>query len=248
MPMSNRNAIFAHYPSVEQLLAAPDLEVERVLLRYVVEYCANGMHPMVTRDSISSGLFDSGGYDYSIQARSDVQRVIARAWKGLDYASYIEEPDPDNGKNGYRVPSAKGKSARAATDYTGVRMRSNFTRDMFHPALPDAAWNAFTVGDYDTAIFEAFKSLEVAARTKGGFTTGDFGAALMKKAFDPDTGPLRDKAASRGRRIARCELFTGAFGEIRNPKGHNDPTITDAVVAAEELMAAGVLRRIVDGA
>jgi hypothetical protein len=205
--------------------------------RHVVEYCANGMHPM-----ISNGLFDSGGYAYSIQARSDVQRVIARAWKGLDYAGYIEEPDPDNGKNGYRVPSAKGRSAHAATDYTGVRMRSNFIRDMFHPALPDAAWNAFTVGDYDTAIFEAFKSLEVAARTKGGFTTGDFGAALM------NTGPLRDKAASRGRRIARCELSTGAFGEIRNPEGHNDPTITDTVVAAEELMAAGVLRRIVDGA
>jgi hypothetical protein len=76
----------------------------------------------------------------------------------------------------------------------------------------------------------------------------DFEAPLMKRAFDPDTGPLRDKAALRGRRVARCELFTGAFGEIRNPKGHNDATITDAVVAAEELMAAGVLRRIVDSA
>ena len=129
-----------------------------------------------------------------------------------------------------------------------MRTRSKFTRDMFHPALPDAAWNAFAIGDYDTAIFEAFKPLEVAVRTKGGFGTTDFGAALMKKAFDPDSGPLRDKAAPRGRRIARCELFTGAFGELRNPKGHNDPTISDALVAAEELMAAGVLRRIVDNA
>ena len=111
-----------------------------------------------------------------------------------------------------------------------------------------AAWNAFTVGDYDAAVFEAFKSLEVAVRTKGGFASTDFGAALMKKAFEPDTGPLRDKAAPRPRQKARCALFTGAFGEIRNPKGHNDPTITDALVAAEELMAARVLRRIVDNA
>ncbi len=94
----------------------------------------------------------------------------------------------------------------------------------------------------------AFKSLEVAVRTKCGFSTTDFGALLMKKAFDPDSGPLRDKAAPRARQRARCELFTGAFGEIRNPKGHNDPTITDALVAAEELMAAGVLRRIVNNA
>ena len=69
----------------------------------------------------------------------------------------------------------------------------------------------------------------------------------MKKAFDPNDGPLRDKAAPPTRQKARCDLFTGAFGEIRNPKGHNDPTITDALVAAEELMAAGVLR-IVDNA
>jgi len=98
------------------------------------------------------------------------------------------------------------------------------------------------------AAFEAFKSVEVAVRTKAGFTTTDFGAPLMKKAFDPNSGPLRDKAAPPARQKARCDLFTGAFGEIRNPKGHNDPTITDALVAAEELMAAGILRRIVDNA
>ena len=223
-------------------------EVERILLRYIVEYCADGMHPTVTRDSISNGLFDTNGYPYSAKARADVARVIGRAWKALDDIGFIEEPDSYNGKNGFRVPSAKGKSAYAVADYVGARMRSKFTREMFHPALPDAAWNAFTVGDYDMAVFEAFRSLEVAVRTKGGFASTDFGAALMKKAFAPDTGPLCDKAAPRHRQKARCELFTGAFGEIRNPKGHNDPTITDALVAAEELMSAGVLRRIVDGA
>jgi hypothetical protein len=102
-------------------------------------------------------------------------------------------------------------------------MRTKFTREMFHSSLPDAAWNAFSVGDYDTTIFEAFKSLEVAVLNKGGFASTDFGAALMKKAFDP-------------------------VGEIRNPKGHNDPTITDTLIAVEELMTAGVLRRIVDNA
>ncbi len=248
MPRPNNNAIIAQYPGPEQLLAAPASEVERILLRHIIEYCRDGMHPMITRDSISTGLFDANGYPYSAQARADVQRVVGRAWKALDDSGFIEEPDPDNGKNGYRVPSATGKEAFASTDYVGARMRSKFTREMFHPGLPDAAWNAFTVGDYDTAVFEAFKSVEVAVRTKGGFTNTDFGAPLMKKAFDPNTGPLRDKTAPPARQKARCDLFTGAFGEIRNPKGHNDPTITDALVAAEELMAAGILRRIVDNA
>jgi uncharacterized protein (TIGR02391 family) len=247
MPRQN-NAITIHYPTAEQLLAAPAHEIERVLLSHVVEYCADGMHPMVTRDSISSGLFEANGYTFSIKTKSDVQRVIGRAWKALEDAGFIEEPDPYNGKNGFRVPSAEGRSAHAAADYIGVRMRSKFSREMFHPALPDAAWNAFAAGDYDTAVFEAFKSVEVAVRAKGGYTDRDFGSVLMKKAFDPENGPLRDKSASRLRRNARCDLFAGAFSEIRNPKGHNDPTITDAIVAAEELMTAGVLRRIVDNA
>jgi hypothetical protein len=34
----------------------------------------------------------------------------------------------------------------------------------------------------------------------------------------------------------------------RNPKAHGDPTITDPLVAVEELMAAGMLQRIVDAA
>jgi Protein of unknown function (Hypoth_ymh) len=245
MPNPFVNTIIAHYPSIEQLRAAPELEIERTLLHCVVEYCADGMHPMITRDAIPTLLLEAGGYAYSVQTKSDLERVIAKAWKGLEDGGLIEEPDSHNGKNGYRVPSAKGRNAQAATDYTGVRMRTKFTREMFHPSLPDAAWNAL---DYDTAIFGAFKSLEVAVRNKGGFASTDFGAALMKKAFDPDNGPLRDRAAPRSRRVARCDLFTGAFGEIRNPKGHNDPTITDTLIAVEELMTAGVLRRIVDNA
>jgi uncharacterized protein (TIGR02391 family) len=246
MPNTFINVIIAHYPTIEQIRVAPELEVERVLLRAVVEYCADGMHPMVTRDAIPTLLLEADGYAYNAQARSDLGRVIARAWKALENAGFIEEPDSYNGKNGFRVPSAEGRQAQKATDYIGVRMRTKFTREMFHPSLPDAAWNAFSVGDYDTAVFEAFKSLEVAVRTKGGFSNTDFGAALMKKAFDPNSGPLRDQAATRNRRLARCELFTGSFGEIRNPKGHNDPTITDTLVAVEELMTAGMLRRIVD--
>ncbi len=55
-------------------------------------------------------------------------------------------------------------------------------------------------------------------------------------AFPPD----RDRCAG--------ELFTGAFGELRNPKAHGDPTITDPLVAVEEMMAVGTLQRIVDNA
>jgi len=58
---------------------------------------------------------------------------------------------------------------------------------------------------------------------------------------------LRDQAGSLNRRKARQKLFEGALGEIRNPKAHSDPVITDTLTAVEEMMTAGALLRIVGG-
>lgn len=44
-----------------------------------------------------------------------------------------------------------------------------------------------------TAIFNAFKEVEVAVRQAGGFTANDLGTALMKEAFQANVGPLTDK-------------------------------------------------------
>jgi hypothetical protein len=63
----------------------------------------------------------------------------------------------------------------------------------------------------------------------------------MQKALDEKSGPLTDMSAP-SRQNRRCEVFTGTFGELRNPKAHGDPTITDPLVAVEEIMTAGTLR------
>jgi uncharacterized protein (TIGR02391 family) len=183
-----------------------------------------------------------------------VEKAISRAWRALEKADFIEEPDPDNGKNGYRVATESGRAAIMDVDFGATKVRSMVTREMFHPSLPDAAWNAFRVGDYDTAVFEAFKAVESAVRKKfdqrkpGALTETDYGNMLMTKAFNPDNGPLTCMAAPRTRREARRDLFKGALGELRNPKAHQDPTIIDTLIAAEEMMTAGVLMRIVDDA
>jgi hypothetical protein len=56
MPNSFINAVIAQNPTIEQLRAAPGLEVERVILRCILEYCADGMHPMLTRDAVPTLL------------------------------------------------------------------------------------------------------------------------------------------------------------------------------------------------
>lgn len=238
--------IIDEYPSPGQLLALSEVDLERIVLRYVVEISNDPMCRMATRDALSNGLFERGGYEYDATMRTNVARAIARAWKAIENDALIEEPDSYNGKNGYRIASPKGREANSQFDFAAAKARNQFSREMFHPSLPDAAWNALRAGDHDTAVFEAFKGVESAVRKKAGLGEADFGWQLMEKAFDPDNGPLTDKTARKSKRVARRDLFKGAFGEIRNPKAHGDPTITDPQVAVEEMMTAATLQRIVD--
>ena len=236
----------------DALLSATEIEVERALLRVYQEHTDNPLRRMVTAQSIANELFETAGYPYDVGKRNNVDRLIGKVSKRLEDAGLIEEPDSYNGKNGFRVVSEEGRKAVGNIDFVAAKIRSQFSREIFHPSLPNAAWNAFRSGDYDTAVNEAFKALESSIRKKclGQNSIGatDNGVSLMRKAFDVAAGPLTDTAATPGRKERRRELFTGAFGELRNPVAHGDPTIADPLIAVEEIMTAGALQRIVDGA
>jgi hypothetical protein len=245
------NVILTLFPTAERLIEATDIEIERAVLLRVAECSADPMRRMAARDSVTIELFERGGYDYDVRKRTEVEKSVARAWKRLEDVGLIEEPDFENGKNGFRLPSGTGYAVAASFDFAAAMTRGTFNRKMFHPLFPDAAWHAFRAGDHDTAVFEAFKAVEVAVRKKGlgmnGIVETDYGVDLMKKAFDPNAGPLSDKKATRPRRTRRCELFTGALGDLRNPKAHHDPVVADPLVAVEEMMVASALLRILDG-
>jgi hypothetical protein len=161
------NTILSLFPTADRLLEAPDVEIERALLGRIVEICDDQTRRMTTREVVVNELFDRGGYTYDVGKRNAVEKVINRAWKTLEDGGLIEEPDSVNGKNGYRIPSQKGRAVNTEADFAAAKVRARFTRDMFHPSLPDAAWNVFRTGGYDAAVSEAFKALEVAVRRKG---------------------------------------------------------------------------------
>ena len=101
-------------------------------------------------------------------------------------------------------------------------------------------------GDFDTAAFLAMKAVEVAVREASGLTKTDIGVPLMRKAFDVDNGPLTDPNAERAERQARSDLFAGSIGSYKNPHSHRDVDLDDPSEAAEIVMLANHLLRIVD--
>ena len=68
----------------------------------------------------------------------------------------------------------------------------------------------------------------------------------MRKAFDVKSGVLEDPAAEPGERQARSDLFAGAIGSYKNPHSHRNVTLDDPDEAAEIVMLANHLLRIID--
>ena len=124
--------------------------------------------------------------------------------------------------------------------------RSDFlSQHEIHPAISSKVWSFFSHRAYDTAVFEAFKQVEIAVRKAGGYAETDIGTKLMSKAFNVKNGDLVDENQGKAEREARFFLFVGAIGAYKNPGSHRDVEIT-AEEAIEMIALASLLLRIVD--
>ena len=118
----------------------------------------------------------------------------------------------------------------------------NFLPDIqLHYRLSIKVKGAFLAGLYDSAVFEAFKQVEISVREAGGYTETDYGTTLMRKAFDAEKGILTDMRQPPGEREAMSHLFAGAIGLYKNPGSHRDvyftmKEATELIIVASHLL------------
>jgi uncharacterized protein (TIGR02391 family) len=97
-----------------------------------------------------------------------------------------------------------------------VRTATLLSPKLLHARIVETAWPTFIRCKYDTAVFEAFKEVEVALRTAGGYDAKVIGVSLMRQAFHLDHGPLTDMSLPEAERQSLSDLFAGAIGSHRN--------------------------------
>ena len=222
-------------PDEDTLLAMPAEELAGYVLRVI---------PQNRHHSVADLLLPQELSDYPRERLTELQHAIAEAWQSLLNQGLLA-PSPQVTQSPMFVVSRKGRSALSAQAYADLQRASLFPRATLHPAIAASTYNLFIRGSFDTAVFEAFRAVEVAVRTAGGFAATDYGVALMRKAFDVQTGPLTNQSEPPAERQALSDLFAGAIGRFKNPTSHRHVQITDPAEAVEMISFASHLLRLI---
>jgi uncharacterized protein (TIGR02391 family) len=187
------------------------------------------------------------GLDYTVSGypKNDYPRIKGRlqqAWAWLVKEGMII---PGGGQEGWYVLSDRGKQFKHAGDLDAYQRAEALPRLILHPVINQRIWNDFRDGDYESAIFKAFREVEIAVRDAGKFTQTDLGVDLMRKAFNEVAGPLTDQNEPLSERQALSHLFAGAIGRYKNPSSHR-PVSIEVDEAVEAICLASRLMKIVD--
>jgi uncharacterized protein (TIGR02391 family) len=198
-------------------------------------------------NNLIAGFNQRGGYGETTPP--DFQMLLTRlsdAWAWL-VAHALIGPSAKNPTGGWqRVTAAGAEILEDPNSLSKIWASDRLSGDL-HPALASARSN-FSLGDYETASFAAMKAVEVEVRRVASLPNEIVGVALMRKAFSPKDGVLRDPEAEGGEQQATADLFAGAIGAYKNPASHRTVRFDDPVEAAEVLQLADLLLRIVQRA
>lgn len=173
-------------------------------------------------------------------------RLALQGVEELQRDSFIMN-DPDQGSANFKILTDKGL-AIAEQDVTDIKLPSvDIEKVLSRADLLNRVRGDYIGGDYDSAIFKAFKQVEEAVRAKAKQAPGVVGHNLMAAAFAPNGGVLKSpEAQTPDEERALFFLFAGASGWFRNPTAHRTVGYQDPHEAAQILALANLLLDMLD--
>lgn len=150
------------FPEPEILLSLAPEELASHLLIYLKHVENNG-------GRLHQGNLINPGNMRDLDASRSIQisHALAEAWAWLASEGLIAQ-DPQRAL-GWSFITRRGESVKSRSDFEAMQKAALLPRKLIHPILVDKVLPNFIRGDYDTAVFQSFKQVEVAVRNAGKF-------------------------------------------------------------------------------
>lgn len=235
----------SHFPPVESIIELEPEEVGRYLLIHLNSLLIDNRQNKFHRYNELHGG-NQWVIDYAGTQASEVSYVLNEAWVWLLREGFLA-PVPDEHSYDWVFITRRGRKIKNLEDFNQFTHISLLPKGVLDPILADKVWSSFIRGEFELAIFAAFKEVEVRIRKAANLTSKDIGVDLARKAFHPDTGALTDYSNSdKGERQAYSDLFAGALGAFKNPSSHRDVDYDKPVIAASLILHANTLLQIIE--
>jgi len=230
------------FPSPEVVLQLNPEELAIPLLKCLIYLeKANRGNDLVRENFFGLCLHEKFGGEQNTK----VAQAITEAWLWLEREIMIA-PRPQPGAGRIIYVTERGKKLSEQSDVQ-TYIRSNLMpRGVLDPHLASKVQPLFIRGDYDTAVFQAFKEVEVRVRKLASLPITLVGYELMRTAFHPENGKLTDLVQVKAERQSTADLFAGAIGLFKNPSSHREVDWEDPQECTELIYLANHLLRIAE--
>jgi uncharacterized protein (TIGR02391 family) len=238
-------------PNADDLLALEVEEVAGILLTHFNSLGdSSGNDGVVQEGKVSQTNFLESLHRNPLYPthKGEVVRVLLEAWSWLQGEGFLVPLE-----HNWFFVSRRAKRLKSRDDFAAYQKASLLPKGQLHPLIATKVYPAFLRGEYDTAVFQAFREVEVSVRRAGNFRAELVGVELMREAFRPANpnkpavvpGVLTDTALPIAEQEGMHSLFVGAIALYKNPQSHRNVP-TDAIDAAEVVVFASHLLRMID--
>lgn len=233
------------FPQCEVFINLEPEEAGQYLLMYLNNFVRNNRNQQLHKSHFINSS-NSDVINYSGQDKEKVLRVMAEAWQWLEKEGFLA-PVPDAGSEGWMIISRRGEKVQAPGDFKNFKHIQMLPKKNLDPILAQKVWPSFVSGDFDTAIFAAFKEVEIRMRDAAELDNTHYGTKLAREVFHIEEGQLTDKTSvDRGERQAYSDLFAGAIGVFKSPGDHRVVNYDDPFTAVSIIMFANTLIQIIE--